>query len=547
MRKGLHITSSVRQFVETYYSLILPLAINTISVVVSLLLILSKNSGVFTYTLDDAYIHLTLARNYVEYGAFGIVPHQFSSTTSSPLWSLILIVLFSALGPYQYVPLLLNVLIANLLILYMWRTLTRDDIPGLYVFISLTLMIFVISIINLIFSGLEHLLFILFMVISLRIFSSEIITRTPSRSSILQFYVVVALMVATRYEGLFVALAYAILMAAKRMRISAGIVLSAGISPIVYGLISLSNGWFVVSDSLLVRTMNNQGPFDFLVNIPSALISIPSILTLLAMSLGLLMMRHDRFTLNKESALCFVFVFVSLLHLEFLPTGWFFRYEAYLMALGLYAVTVQLKKYYPVIDLMVFTPLKKPRLDPDATKRMLVFLIFIGMMTFPLVVRGDLASINVPNASNNIYEQQYQMAMFLNRYYSGKTVGMNDIGAASFYANIKCIGLFGLGNLDVAKAKMNGSYGEAFLQHMAEIYHIDIVLIYKTWFENIIPSEWILVGNWTVQHNYVLGGTTVSFFATNTTEATLLRSSLVDFYYQLPSDVIQAGNYTAYV
>jgi hypothetical protein len=238
------------------------------------------------------------------------------------------------------------------------------------------------------------------MVISLRIFSSEIITGTPSRSSIIQFYVVVSLMVATRYEGLVVALAYGILMATKRTRISAGSVLSAGISPVVYGLISLSNGWLVVSDSIPVRTTNNQGLFDFLVNIPSALLLNPSFLTLLAVSLGLLLMKHDRYTLNKETAMCLVFV--SLLHLEFLPTGTFFRYEAYLLALGLYTITVQLKRYYPVIDLIVFTPLKKPRLDPDATKRMLVCLCFIGMMSFPLVVRGDLASINVPNASNNI-------------------------------------------------------------------------------------------------------------------------------------------------
>jgi hypothetical protein len=137
---------------ENHYSLILPLAINGIAFVVSFLLILSKNNGVFTYTLDDAYIHLTLAHDYVEYGVFGIVPHQFSSTTSSPLWSLILIVLFSALGTDEYVPLILNVLIANIFILYMRRTLVREDIPSFYVFISLTMMIFVISIINLIFN-----------------------------------------------------------------------------------------------------------------------------------------------------------------------------------------------------------------------------------------------------------------------------------------------------------------------------------------------------------------------------------------------------------
>ena len=65
-----------------------------IVVAVRLQLLMAGTGGVLVYALDDAYIHLAMARNFAEHGSWGINPDGFANTTSSLLWTLLL-----SLGP----------------------------------------------------------------------------------------------------------------------------------------------------------------------------------------------------------------------------------------------------------------------------------------------------------------------------------------------------------------------------------------------------------------------------------------------------------------
>ena len=47
-------------------------------------------NGTFVYTLDDAYIHLTIGRTLAEHGVWGVSPREYSSASSSPLWTILL-------------------------------------------------------------------------------------------------------------------------------------------------------------------------------------------------------------------------------------------------------------------------------------------------------------------------------------------------------------------------------------------------------------------------------------------------------------------------
>src|ERR1700742_688744 len=68
--------------------------------------VFAENSGHFSFSLDDPYIHLRLAENIV-HGTYGINPGEYSAPSSSILWPFLLAPLV-ALGLGQYAALLLN-------------------------------------------------------------------------------------------------------------------------------------------------------------------------------------------------------------------------------------------------------------------------------------------------------------------------------------------------------------------------------------------------------------------------------------------------------
>ena len=71
---------------------------------------LDYNDGALVYALDDAYIHMSIARNFVEQGVWGITPYAYSSTSSSPLWTLLIAISYVP-GVNEITPLLLNLVL----------------------------------------------------------------------------------------------------------------------------------------------------------------------------------------------------------------------------------------------------------------------------------------------------------------------------------------------------------------------------------------------------------------------------------------------------
>jgi hypothetical protein len=225
-----------------------------------------------------------------------------------------------------------------------------------------------------------------------------------------------------------------------------------------------------------------------------------------------------------------------LLHLQFADVGWQFRYEAYLVALSLFVLACSLA------DFPVSGPHRRFSALVSPTSLLAAFLLIA--ISYPLLQRAYRSLQEFAPASHNIFEQQFQMAQFLHQYYNDAPVAANDVGAISFYTNIHTFDLVGLGTLCVARELLSGSYTTPAIEEDTRNAGVRIAIFYDRWFNGFAyprpPRSWTKVGQWTLRDNLVLGGTTVSFYATQPAECAPLRANLEAYATRLPPGVTVA-------
>ena len=143
-------------------SLKIALAVLFLIICAEIIAISNLNSGHFIFTVDDAYIHLSLAENILK-GYYGINPNEFCAPSSSILWPF-LIAPFTFFSNSAYAILIINILLAMGTIYIFWKLLLPASSPetdqNIYTSamftIILTLMIPATNVIGLIFIGMEH-------------------------------------------------------------------------------------------------------------------------------------------------------------------------------------------------------------------------------------------------------------------------------------------------------------------------------------------------------------------------------------------------------
>ena len=215
------------------------------------------------------------------------------------------------------------------------------------------------------------------------------------------------------------------------------------------------------------------------------------------------------------------------------------RYSSYLIVMWIIATTLGSYDYLPRKLSFKFNK----KLIPKYYLITIMTIIFVILLYSSLTIHFNI-SFDQPQYTNNIYEQQYQMASFLSEYYPNGSIAANDIGAMNYYNNIHCLDLFGLGSNDAAHARENNTLNAQQINNLANQHHVEIVIIYKEWWAGDIPSNWIEVGEWTTPHNMILGNDTVNFYATSPQYETELIENLKSFSPQLPKDIKQNGLYT---
>lgn len=529
----------------------LPVALAVLAATVALLVgaSLVRNAGHFVYALDDPYIHMAMAQNLVRHGVWGVTRYGFSSTSSSPLWTLLLALVYRLFGVSHIAPLVLNGLFAALTAGLAFLVL-RGRLPPWAVLLSVVATLVLTNLAALVLAGMDTLLHAFLTVLVAALAARFLGDWRTSRALQAALLVSALLLTATRYEGLFLVLSLSILCACRRRGLFAlGLVVAGAVPPLAFGFWWLSRGWFFVPNSVLLlgaaanktaillirdllagtRPLSTQAlgelvPGLFFIRA----VHRPHILLLVLFAVATLPYRRGRFW-TPAAVLNLLFLAAAVAHLQFVYWSTFYRHEAYLLALGTLAATVAAGERVAWAQAHWRDPLRV-----SAAAAMLSLLLLAGAFTG---VRAARALRDTPQASHNVYTQQHQMARFLRRFYEGQVVAANDIGAISFAADIRLVDLFGLATQEVAALRLRQQWDAPQIAALARRRGVQIALLYVSWFP--IPPQWARVADWRIPDNVVCGDDTVSFFAVDPSAAGPLAEHLREFAGTLPDDVIQ--------
>jgi hypothetical protein len=509
---------------------------------------LRLNQGHVVYALDDAYIHMAMAKNFAQHGVWGVTPYQFTSASSSPLWTFLLSAIYFVFGVNNVTPLVLNILFATLLVLALGRILESlaTGLPRPYIFGVLLSVLFFAPIPSLIFAGLEHVLQTL-VTLLLVFYTSRLLAGQSSASWACRVMLAALGFLAStaRYEGLFAVGIVALLLCFRRqMRLALWVLFWSVLPLFVFGLVSVRHGWFWLPNSVVLKGNLPLGPGDRLASFAAhaaADFTFSGLRVARLMAVSLLLMLY-RFTKGKGGDdplqwLMGIFVATGFLHLVLAGAGWLYRYEAYLVALGLVAVAAPLYEFVQ----------RLPR-----TFRMtagewagLVALALTILTTNLLWSAGDNSLRITVRATNDIYNWHYHMGLFVQRYYQGSALAVNDLGAVNFMADIQCTDFHGLADLDVARAMLMKRFDPQFMDALARSREVRVALVDDNWLGLYggTPREWLLAGRWKFNDRVILPSPALSFYTLTEAARVQLMANLRDFSSHLPAGVEQLGPY----
>ena len=168
--------------------------------VAQILLGMRLAEGRWVYTLDDAYIHLVMARNLALHGVWGVAPDTFAACSSSPLWTLLLALGMRVLGAREWLPGLFNLAFTLLTLLAVDRILARRDVSARQRVAAGLALFFLVPLTVIASTGMEHVLHVLLTVLFLAAGLRALEEPAPSRSRAAVLPLLAILMTGARYE-----------------------------------------------------------------------------------------------------------------------------------------------------------------------------------------------------------------------------------------------------------------------------------------------------------------------------------------------------------
>ena len=539
---------------------------------------LHQDAGIFVYPLDDAYIHLAVARNFALHGVWGITPYAFSGASSSPAWTLLLAAVTKIAGVHLLAPLVLNVaaalcllLLISLLLASMLPAATTADRT-----IALCLVVLVVPLPGLALIGMEHVLHsvavISLVALAALILSSEArnalrgqqLDRTLSPSLSRTIAPKVSLMLAAlacgalRYDSCFVILAVTgLLLAHRRLLLAIGVCAASAIGPIVYGLYSYRQSGILLPFSVVMKSAGavSRQPFAVLVSSDVSplllLLTVALLLRLAHHSAGSAAELQEQPKERRPSLWSFSFSFLvialatTVMHAELGPAGWlmrYVRYEGYLYALDLTALALTVGEGSHSL-LRGLTPTRRL-----VSLAMLVALLPAGV---ELLHRAHHGWADIAASIHDRYVEHLPQALFVAQQMPHAVVIANDIGFLAYYADqVKILDPLGLGSLEpVVLVRQHRLISPQYVAQWAADRHAQLAILHTDFpgMQSMIPAKWILVESWCFPHNTVFLNHVQSFYVPDLQSAVVVRTQMAQFHsldpevvrYRFPQDGAQ--------
>jgi hypothetical protein len=510
------------------WPLLAALAVFLCSLAVALREALRWTGGHLIYAVDDAYIHMAVARTWATHSVWGCTPFHFSSSSSSLLWTFILGLADRAFGVHDWTPLLLNVAFAVGALVVADVSLSRLRVPPLLRASALVGIGVAFPLAAMVLLGMEHILHVLltigFAALAVEALANPAQSPRLVRRRTVALCVLGALLAASRYEGLFLAgLACLAFLVRRQARRAVSIGAAALLPVAAFGAVSVAKGWYFLPNPLMVKAVGEN------VSMLSALLkpfgsedlnflrnnrAMPILL-----GLGLLGVLAQVLTRRGfwRPPVLFPLALAAMIllhgHFVFSPLFWVYRYDAYLVAFGIFVAAVAL------------AGIPSPRALPRGASAALLVALLV-----PLI--ADVREGVFPEAeiegSRNTYLEEYQTAQFLRLYYPRDVVIVNDLGAVTYYTEARILDLVGLGDLEPLEIMRRSAYTSRDVVAWTAPYEPSIAILQLNWsvVQPLIPPGWIRVAVVEVPpHHHPVG-----FFAVDPKQIWTLRGSVAQHF-----------------
>ena len=428
----------------------------------ALLLHAHRTTGAFAFALDDAYIHLAVARNLTESGTWGVNPGEFASASSSPFWTALLALASMPAGPSLVAPFLLNIL-ALFGVLVAAARLVLEETPGAQTVTLVTLaaatpLPFLAGL------GMEHTLHLALVLLLLA--GVEAATRgvppAPSPRSLLVLAFLSALAVLTRFETLFLLGGLAPVFGRRAPRTVAAAWGGAVVALVGFGLWSFSHGAAFLPNPVLKKAWTGR---DWLGGLREAWTEAPALwLLALAVALALGLGAGER---ARRRGVVFLIAAGGQLALG--RVGWLYRYEAWLVGLGVLALL----------------PLLAARWGRSGWRAPTLIL---ALAAFPLAHRADRAIRAFAPASRSTFDTNVAPARWVASTLPGVPLAVHDLGAMAFLAPGPLVDLAGLGTDEIARLHRAGRLDAGTLAPILAARGVEVAITGPTWMADARPA-----------------------------------------------------------